>query len=284
MEALGVRFGRARHRAMVGVDVGFTQEDEDGASEGGLEIALGYAGTAESVGVGGFEIRQHVGAGVRADDAGGTRVGEKEKEAMDKLGAGGVAVDEVGGRGQAGGGFDVIEEAFDGGEGPLAGGAAGAVGGEYISVVEALEAGEVAIAESRDEQEKSVAGGEFAPLVTILVTVAGLSVHYEYDGGGGRNVRRGVEIDGQRRAVPGGEREETIAGAKFFRGGGEGADGGEEREEKGAREGGGEGGGDGGGGLGGGGEGPGITKLTSYVKVMAATLQPGGELHCTLMM
>ena len=27
-----------------------------------------------------------------------------------------------------------------------------------------------------------------------------------------------------------------------------------------------------------------MTKLTSYVKVMAATLQPGGELHCTLMM
>ena len=152
-----------------------------------------------------------------------------------------MSVDEVGGRGQPGGGFDVIEEAFDGGEGPLAGGAAGAVGGEDVAIVEALEAGEVAIAESRDEEEKSVARGEIAPLVTILVTVAALSVHHEYDGGGGCDVRRGVEIDGQRRAVPGGEREETIAGAKFFRGGGEGADGGEEREEKGAREGAGEG-------------------------------------------
>ena len=187
----------------------------------------------------GFEIRQHVGASICADDAGGTRVGEKEKEAMDKLGAGGVAVDEVGGRGQAGGGFDVIEEAFDGGEGPLAGGAAGAVGGNDVAVVEALEAGEVAIAESRDEEEKSVAGGEFAPLVAILVTIAGLSVHHEYDGGGGRDIRRGVEIDGERRPVPRGEGEDAVAGGKCFRGGGEGADGGEEREEEGAREGGG---------------------------------------------
>ena len=36
VEALRVCFGRARHRAMVGVDVGFAQEDEHGASEGGL--------------------------------------------------------------------------------------------------------------------------------------------------------------------------------------------------------------------------------------------------------
>lgn len=216
VEALGVGFGGARHGAVVRVDVGFAEEDEHGAREGGFQVGDGDTGTTEAVGVGDLEIGEHIGTGVGGDDAGGARIGEEKEEPVDELRARRVTVDEVGGRGEAGGGFDVVEEAFDRGERPNTGRATRAVGREDVAVVVAVEAGEVTVAEGGDEEEEAVAGGEFAPLVAVFVAVAGLSVHHEDDRRRGCDAGGGVKIDGERRAIPCGEREDTVAGGEFF--------------------------------------------------------------------
>lgn len=64
VESLGVGLGGARHGAVVRVDVGFAEEDEHGAREGGFQVGGRNAGAAEAVGMGDFEIGEHVGAGV----------------------------------------------------------------------------------------------------------------------------------------------------------------------------------------------------------------------------